>query len=191
MYHNDKLLEAKYFLTRLEACGSDYEATIFNLSAFVSAAKKALEFGHRDMTDKRQQEWFEDYMDSKPIFLFFKTMGDVCIHSNPLTSSRKIEVETPSFEVEFDEELDGEAVDDYMLIQAFEKLKGGAELTDYEVEIIERCTFKMKDSNLHAINSYYRFSEWQGPEDMIELCWQYMKHMEHFFGKAERKGYVA
>lgn len=188
MHQNDKLLEAKYFFERLEESGSDYEATVFNLSAFVTATKAALQYELENMTNDVQRQWFFDYIDSKPVFIFFKNLKTICIHNNPLTSTKEIEVE-PSFEVEYTTDMDEEAVDDYMLINIFEKLKKGQELTNPEVEIIERCSFKLKDKNLHGMDSFYRFSDWKGMEDMIELCSIYIRHLEHFFSKAERKGF--
>ncbi len=191
MHQKDKLLEAKYFLARLEASGSDYEAAVFNLSAFVSATREALDYELKEMSNDIQRQWFHNYIDSKPVFLFFRNIEDICLHNNPLTASKKIEVDTPSFEVEYTSDMEEAAVDDYMLMMIFEKLKKGEELNDSEVEIIERCSFKLKDSNLHGMDSYFRFNDWKGVEDMMELCSVYIRHLEHFFSKAERKGYAA
>ena len=84
MHEQTKINEAKYFLTQMTALVDDRAAFNFNLSAFLAAARSALQYAYEAAKSKPcGQAWYDSQVGGKPVVKFFKDKRNVSIHVNP------------------------------------------------------------------------------------------------------------
>ncbi len=87
MHEYEKLEEARHFLERMrqatEPKGFQYE-----LSAFLSAARSALQYALEEAKSKTGgQKWYDDAVKSLPLVSFFKEKRDLSVHEAPVIPS--------------------------------------------------------------------------------------------------------
>ncbi len=80
-----KLEEAKYFYTKMIDEQENKGAFIYNLSAFLSAARSVLQYALKEASTKPGgQKWYDNLMISSPVLKFFKDERDLNIHTEPI-----------------------------------------------------------------------------------------------------------
>src|SRR4029077_18270659 len=93
MHEQTKINEAKYFLAQMTALVDDRAAFNFNLSAFLAAARSALQYAYEEAKSQSGgQAWYDGQVGGKPIVKFFKDKRNVSIYVNPVSPSAKIGV---------------------------------------------------------------------------------------------------
>ena len=79
-----KLEEAKYFYSKMLDKQLNKDIFIFNLSAFLSAARSVLQYALKEASNNLGgQKWYDNVMISNPVLKFFKDKSDINIHTEP------------------------------------------------------------------------------------------------------------
>ena len=91
MHEKWKLAEATYFYGRLLDEEENGKPFLFNLSAFLSAARSCLQYAWEEVRAKggSAQSWYDGYVSNKPVLKFFKQKRDVNIHEEPVKASKQ------------------------------------------------------------------------------------------------------
>jgi len=85
MNEKTKLEEAKYFYSKMLNEQGNRNAFIYNLSAFLSAARSVLQYALEEARVKKGgQKWYENLMAASQLLKFFKDERDVNIHTEPV-----------------------------------------------------------------------------------------------------------
>src|SRR5438552_4545066 len=84
MHEKAKVSEAEFFLTCLQRSASSGDKFHYFLSAFLSAARSALQYALEEARTKGSQSWYESAMRTSPILRFFKDKRDINIHQRPV-----------------------------------------------------------------------------------------------------------
>ena len=80
-----KLEEAKYFYSKMIDEQENKDAFIYNLSAFLSAARSVLQYALNEVKTKSDgKKWYDSLMASSLVLKFFKDERDVNIHAEPI-----------------------------------------------------------------------------------------------------------
>lgn len=80
-----KLEEAKYFFTQMMDYQQNRDIFIYNLSAFLSAARSVLQYAKEEAKSKPGgQAWYDNLMKSSPELKFFKDKRDLNVHDKPI-----------------------------------------------------------------------------------------------------------
>lgn len=87
-----KLKEAKYFLNRMKEVKANYEDFVFNLSAFISAARSIAQYMHNETSSSGNLSWYESKMSSSDVLRFFKSTRDLNIHLIPCKLQKNVEI---------------------------------------------------------------------------------------------------
>ena len=91
MNESRKIAEAEHFLHQMKEQESDYEAFVFNLSAFLSASRSVLQYVFEEAKNKPGgQSWYASRIASSAILRFFKEKRDFNIHVAPISLSQTI-----------------------------------------------------------------------------------------------------
>jgi hypothetical protein len=81
MHEQAKIEEARYFSEQLSALVNERDKFKFSLSAFLSAARSALQYACKEAKDKAGgQAWYDGQVTAKPVVKFFKDKRNVSIH---------------------------------------------------------------------------------------------------------------
>src|SRR5882724_9529049 len=92
MYEQAKIDEAEYFLGEMGRTAADRRAFNFSLSAFLSAARSAVQYALKEAGKTGGQAWYDAAVARRPILAFFKDKRNVSIHEGPVTPSATIGV---------------------------------------------------------------------------------------------------
>src|ERR1051325_3352821 len=80
-----KLQEARYFYTKMIDEQQNKDKFLYNLSAFLSAARSVLQYAKEEVKNKPSgQNWYDNLMNSSRILKFFKDKRDLNIHEKPI-----------------------------------------------------------------------------------------------------------
>ncbi|MCX5735664.1 MAG: hypothetical protein NTW68_15270 [candidate division NC10 bacterium] len=177
MHEREKLREANYFLERMEASVDTPDAFLYELSAFLSAARSVLQYAY-DETGARLdgRQWYEKKVSGNVVLKFFKDKRDVNIHSEPVRLSREI------------------AVSDTAHIGISESIRIEIQRSDGTVEIREHKEAPHPHEPQEEIaetNIRYVFGDWSGHEDVIDLSRQYLTALESFVAEGSRNGIIS
>lgn len=84
MHEQEKIDEAARALGRMQADMCDPTAFRDHFSAFITAARSALQYAHKEASPKAGgQNWFDTQVASRPLVRFFKDKRDTNIHVRP------------------------------------------------------------------------------------------------------------
>ena len=165
MHEQAKINEAKYFLAQMTAVVTERTAFNYNLSAFLAAARSALQYALKEAKPKRGgQAWYDAQIAAKPAVKFFKDTRDISIHANPISPSAKI----------------GVSVTD--TIHCSDSLSVTIRRKDGTIEE-ERSLGSSppppppKESE-PSVTYEYCFPDWSGSEDVIALSQSYITDVE-------------
>lgn len=85
MNEDRKLAEAQYFYSHMLKEEENREHFIFNLSAFLSAARSVLQYALEEVKTKPGgQRWYDGHISNSAVLRFFKTTRDYNIHERPI-----------------------------------------------------------------------------------------------------------
>jgi len=86
MHARDKLTEARYFLERMCEQHDNPTSFRFELSAFLGAARSALQYSQKEAKEKLGgQQWYDQAIARDPLLAFFKDQRNANIHTAPVT----------------------------------------------------------------------------------------------------------
>ena len=173
MHERKKLNEAKYFYSRIvEEEEENWDIFTYNLSAFLSAARSVLQYALSEAKTKTNgQAWYENYISARDILKFFRDKRDINIHTKPIRAQAQQTLkETVSL------------LTSYLITV---KDKYGNIIQESSSDDPEP---EPKESEVSKIK--YIFDDWDGSEDVPELCQRYLQELESIIIDGVRKGFI-
>lgn len=176
MHEKQKINEARYFLNRLASVDLDRDSFIFELSAFLTAARSALQYALLEAKSKQGgQSWYEDAMKKSKILSFFKDARDLNVHEKPTEVRAHVTIAiTDTVHVTDSVEL--------IVRDAQGKL----------ISQVKTEPLPPPESTSHSETSVrHFFTDWLGNEDVQALCTAYMHELDALVPDGIRKGFIA
>ncbi len=85
MYEESKLKEAWYFYSRMVSKTDNRDNLLFDLSAFLSAARSVLQYAFKEaQTKPGGRQWYDNHMTSSKVLAFFKDKRNINVHTQPV-----------------------------------------------------------------------------------------------------------
>lgn len=169
MHEKSKLSEAHYFYSRMGQEIDSHEEFIFNLSAFLSAARSVLQYVFEEAKNKSGgQMWYDNQISNSRILAFFKDKRDINIHQNPILPDRQTNIEVTlhlSTSVSFT-------------------------VIDENGSIVSQSPEETKQTvpeNTSKIYYSYTFGDWRGSEDILALSKKYLVALENIVNEGITK----
>lgn len=162
----EKLKEAEHFYLEMlrESQAEEYERFRYALSAFVNAARNVLQYTFKDAERAGRISDYNSLIAGNKIMKFFKNIRDINIHEKPIGTKREVSNFLPMTMVVRTSEISDEDLAELTKVSRVQEEKGT--LTE----------------------TRYRFDDWKGPEDVLELSDKYLGHLRVFMNTAERLG---
>jgi hypothetical protein len=172
--------EAEYFFSRMLDSERDRSAFGYNVSAFLTAARSVLQFALEEAKSRPNgQAWYDKQVTGTQIVGFFKDRRDFNIHREPLNMRKDIQV---NIEEGFRLHASAGAV----LVRAGEEIPAEAPVASITQEVQAEAPRPARV----AVTETYRFSEWNGPEDIKALCRQYLSELEKIILDGQKQGFL-
>ena len=177
MNEKEKLEEARYFYSRIQAEVDDPKSYQYNLSAFLSAARSVLQYACKEAKNKSGgQAWYDNRISNSSILPFFKCKRNVNIHTEPVKPRKDYKVSRKAT-LHFSSSLSM-------------KLKDKGNVID------QRCIKEAKPTHEPPTDSTsveirYRFSDWSGSEDVTELSQKYLDELEDVVDDGIKRGFIS
>ena len=178
MYEKVKLDEAKYFYSQMVATFDDRQAFTHNLSAFLSAARSVLQYALEEAGKKTGgQRWYDRQMSASRILKEFKDKRDVNIHKQPVSPTKNISVTMTAT-------IGIKASASVIVRDANGNIKyqSPPETPTPEKKTVPKQAPEIKER--------YIFSDWSGPEGIMELCQKYLDELEYFVEDGIKQGFL-
>lgn len=173
MYESEKIDEATYFLSSMSKAKDLPDDFKYKLSAFLSAARSVLQYACKEVEGTSYQSWYDSQVRSRPLIRFFKDKRDVNIHAEPINPTQNI----------------GIALSDVIHISdSLSIIK-----MDRFGNIIQKHTTSPtpipQSQPIPPVITYkYIFPDWEGPEDVITLCQNYLSDLNTIVEDGIAKG---
>ncbi|APB70965.1 hypothetical protein PPYC1_11590 [Paenibacillus polymyxa] len=187
-----KLKEAEYFYSLMVDSFEKelYDPFTYNMSAFLSAARSILQYTHDRAVKNNRGGDYNKLIAQKPILKYFKGKRNVNIHEEPVKPIQQVFLDLHStLTVRMKETVgiqvigaDGEILRD--------ELSEPAEISnDSEVQVKAHLK-KITPSTGITSTLQYRFEDWTGDEDILEMSEQYLKNLREFIQGAILEGLI-
>ncbi len=177
MHEKRKLQEAKYFYSKMVDEQAHKEIFTYNLSAFLSSARSVLQYALCEARTKPGgQQWYDDFISTSRVLKFFKKKRDINIHTEPVQP-------IATYKMELRETIH---ISDSISIT----------ITDKEENIIQQFSSGLSEAipkeskKPEAMKIKYKFDNWVGNEDVLNLCQIYIQELEHLIKEGVNKGFI-
>jgi len=179
MHEEGKLQEASHFLGQMRSSLEDPEVFRYNLSAFLSAGRSVAQYALKEaQTKPGGQVWYDRFVTQDKLMGFFASRRDANIHDQPV-------------------QLDGH-VDVYVKDAAYLSERAVVEKFDREgnlVEVVEgeapKPATDTEWSPDLAFVLHYRFVDWEGNEEIPELCERYLAVLKRLVVDGRARGMLS
>jgi hypothetical protein len=161
-----KIEEAQYFLNRLSDPHLEIREFSFELSAFLTAARSALQYALEEARLKPGgQAWYESQVKAAEAVKFFKEKRDVSVHAEPVIPKKVINIK-------MEEHL---GIGDFYSIEIINP--DGTVVPDAPQETTtQQYTSGITRASSSASVTYH-FSDWPDQESVAELCAEYLQQV--------------
>ena len=162
MFEQEKLDEARYFLSRMAASDDQPMAFRYELSAFLSAARSVLQYALEEARAKVDgQAWYDAQFAGNAVMKFFRDKRDISIHQQPVVPATSVKI---AMEV---------------LHLSFSVLK----VIDSEGKVVRDETTTPEpapppEPRPPVVTYRHTFADWKGHEDIEALCSNYLAAIE-------------
>ena len=183
MHEEEKIAEARYFLSKMGTSLDNPKAFRFELSAFLAAARSVLQYAVKEAAPKSGGEaWYWAQVSGNTEIRFFKDKRDVSIHETPV-------VPTTNINIVMTEVI---RVSDSVSIQVLDK----------EGRVIHESTTESPPPPPVAappppvaapppsVSLSYTFPDWTGTENVTALCSRYLTALEALVQDGLVKGFL-
>src|SRR4051794_33249337 len=93
MHEQEKLDEARHFLSGMIASVDQPKAFRYELSAFLASARSALQYARKESEAKPGgQAWYDAQVCSVPLIKFLKGKRNISIHQQPVVPSTSVNI---------------------------------------------------------------------------------------------------
>jgi hypothetical protein len=175
MHEKDKLCEAQYFLGHLKELLAP-DGFRYELSAFLSAARSALQYALEEAKTKGQgQAWYDAQVGGHDLIRFFAQQRNINIHCQPVRP-------TTSFNI---------VITDTIRVSEAIHIR----VTNAKGEVVRESTVSDPPSLgppplPPILTRSYRFTDWNGSEDVVALCEQYLAEIQSIIDRGVEEGYL-
>ena len=149
----------------------------YTLSGFLSAARSALQYAHKEATTKASGHvWYDGQVSARSVVKFLSGKRNVNIHERPISPATKINV----------------SMRDNLSVSA-ESVSITIFRADGTIETGESVSLSPSSSpNAPEVSVTYDyfFQDWPGNEDVIALCKMYLKAVESIVADGVARGFL-
>lgn len=171
----NKIKEAEYFYYKMVESKENNEIFRFNLSAFLSSSRSALQYTLEEARIKKGgQGWYDSQVSKNRAVSFLKDKRDVNIHETPVSTKKDISLKlSETIHI-------GESVT--MVVQD----KNG------NIKSQSNSEFKPFKSTIEKglVSIKYTFEDWSGNEDIFDICTDYLKELNRIVKDGRNKGFL-
>jgi hypothetical protein len=177
MHELDKIEEAKFFYSQMIKEKENRDNLKYNLSAFLSSARSALQYALKEVETKNGgQIWYNTQIINSKVTKFFKDKRDINIHIEPVSIIKDINLklsetmhisESVSIVIR---DLDG-------------NIKRQYSSSSEPPKIIY--------NELPIVEERYRFDDWTGDEDVFVLCQKYLDELNTIIMDGRSRGFLS
>jgi hypothetical protein len=153
----------------------------FNLSGFLSASRSVLQYALKEAENKKGgRKWYNKCVMASPVLKFFKDKRDANIHIEPIQtqahhSLRLAGVIAPSGLVSF------------VVFDQDGNIKQQIYANELERKLEDN---QLMPEQLPSHDVKYKFSDWNGSEDVLMLCQTYIQELEQVVGDGIFKQFI-
>lgn len=177
MHEHDKLQEASYFLKRIQEERMHREYFVFNLSAFLSAARSVLQYALEEAKTKPGgQSWYDNLISNSSVLKYFKDKRDINIHQEPIKPLARHQVTITSTAYITDS------------VHVILKDKDGNIKQELHSESENKDSAKPDLPMGHTVA--YFFVDWSGDEDVFQLCDKYLEQLVRAVDEGVQNGHI-
>ena len=177
MNESKKLEEAKYFLTKMEEAQDDHSSFVYNLSAFLSASRSVLQYALNESGKTvNGNRWYQSFVISSSILKFFKNKRDVNIHEKPVSPPSNVQINIS----------DSAHISESISVVIRDK---DGNILNQFTSSPQSTSHDNKPNVTKRVS--YQFSEWNGNNDVLSLCRDYLKQLETLIDEGICKGFIA
>jgi hypothetical protein len=157
------------------------EAFLFDLSAFLAAARSVLQYGKDEAQQKKGgQAWYDTQVNSHPLMGFFKDKRDLNIHSEPVGASSAVEIEVTDEAV---------GLSDSVTSTVF----------DRQGNVVHQSTTgpppvsepPSPGEGQMSVTFRHYFADWKGKDDVLTLAGRYLDELKSFVAAGQSKGFLS
>jgi hypothetical protein len=175
-----KIDEAKYFLSRMQPDEQEPTEYSYDLSAFLSAARSALQYALDEAKAKASgQAWYESAVRSSAVVKFFKDKRDLSIHVEPVVPSRAINVSV----------TESIRVSSSIISIAIRNADGTVEKSE-PVEPTQPAVQVPLPPSTSSVSIRFHFQDWPGQENVNALCHEYLQQVQAIVADGRQHGFI-
>ena len=164
MYEESKLKEAWYFYSRMVSEPDNRDNLLFDLSAFLSAARSVLQYALKEAQTKSDgQQWYDKHITSSKVLAFFKDTRDINVHMQPIQVNQHTSIQLTEVV----------RVSESIHIRKFDQT--GRLIGEYSSEPSEPPAAPEIPPR---VTHRFTFPDWSGTEDVLQLCHLYLKELQ-------------
>lgn len=183
MNEDSKMQEAEYFLHGIAKVASDPNATRFELSAFLSAARSVLQYALEEAKRKPGgQAWYDDAVGVDAVVKFLRDRRDTNIHQQPVPMQTNTTIEVGTAVLTMSGGLSA------VVIRGATGEQGGP--IELDVALPPRIPPLPAIDESPRTTHTYVFKDWGGPEDVIALCTRYLAEIRRIVADGRALGFL-
>lgn len=176
MYEKSKLKEAGYFYSRMVSETDNRDHLLYDLSAFLSAARSVLQYAFKEAQGKSDsQQWYDNHITSSKVLAFFKDKRDINVHMQPVQVNQHTSIQ--STEVVRSSESTH--------IKKFDQT--GRLIGEYSSEPSEPPP---EPEIPPKVTHRFTFPDWSGTEDVLQLCYLYLNELQRVVEDGQNNGFL-
>jgi len=176
MYEESKLKEAWYFYSRMVSETDNRDNLLFDLSAFLSAARSVLQYTLKEaQTKSGGQQWYDSHITSRKVLAFFKDKRDINVHTQPIQVNQHTSIQLTEVM----------RISESIHIKKFDQT--GRLIGEYSSEPSEPPPAPEISPK---ITHRFTFPEWSGTEDVLQLCYLYLNELHRVVENGQNKGFL-
>ena len=176
MYEKSKLKEAGYFYSRMVSETDNRDNLLFDLSAFLSAARSVLQYASKEAQGKSDsQQWYDNHITSSKVLAFFKEKRNFNVHTQPVQVNQHTSIQSTEV-VRSSESIH---------IKKFDQT--GRLIGEYSSEPSE----PPPESEIPPkVTHRFTFPDWSGTEDVLQLCNLYLNELQRVVEVGQNNGFL-
>jgi hypothetical protein len=176
MHEQSKIDESKHFLAQMEQSQLDSTAFRFNVSAFLNASRSVLQYAYKEV-DKScpPKKWYEDSVSGDDVIKVLRDERNLNIHTKP--------TEPPGT---FESALSSELC--FQTGGTIENVRDGRVIQ--HTEFTDPPTSPKPPNEAASTTVKYFFDGWDGEEDVLTLCRDYVRRLEQLVQDGQKRGFL-
>jgi hypothetical protein len=183
MHEESKVAEADYFLKGIAGAVDDPNATRYQASAFLTAARSVLQYAREEaMTRAGGQQWYDDAVVRDPLVKCLKDHRDINVHERPLPMRTHTTIEVGAAVLTFQSTLAATIIRGATGEQEHRVIKDPVSSSAPPVRVSLQA-----DANPRYA---YEFKDWPGSEDLLTLCRRYLDEIKRIVVDGRSRGFL-